>query len=202
MKKVIVFLLVLFVCCAVMTACGNEDLVSDGDAAPTEYVSNVNGYIVQPDNALQQLIEGMPLCYLDYVVENPAYYDVMDRAVIPVIVQNPADFRAFFDGEEDVNKLAAPVQEEMFKTDAGKAIYVDEKFYDTWNLLILSVRESNSQTKHSIDSVTYNNDSCILHVNATREVAEGDGEHTVRHYVFRLPANVYMGVNNSFLKAE
>ncbi len=199
MMAIFICFVLIFVC---FSGCGNKNLISDGDAEPTLYVTNINGYIVQPENAMQQLINGMPLCYLDYVVENPDYYPAMTRAVIPVVIQSPGDFESFFSGEDDLNRLAEPVQDELFKTDAGKAIYTDPAFYETWNLMILSVRESNHNTKHTIDSVTYNSDSCIVTVNGTRDIAEGEGNATVLHYVFRLPANVYMGVNNSFKEAD
>lgn len=203
MKKTVCILTALLICVFCFASCKEQQSqVSDGNVQPTEYVSNVNGYIVQPSNAMQQVITGMPLCYLDYVVENAPYYDAMSKAVVPVIIQSPEEFNAFFDGEADENKLAAPVKETMFATEEGKAIYLDSEFYETWNLLLLSVRESNAETTHTIDSVTYNTDSAIISVNATRNVAEGEGEHIVYHYVFRVPANVYMGVNNSFLKAE
>lgn len=204
MKKNIAFLLVLltvlfcFSACGEKTQSGENGSQADSDAEATSLTGNKNGYIQHPDNALKQLIPGMPLCYLDYAVENPAFAKAVDKAVTPMIITKPSEFKAFF----DTQTLAKALQDEMFLTDIGKSVYVSEEFYKTWNLVILSVREKNAETKHTIDTVTYDSDSCVLHIYGTRDVAEGEGDETVVHYVFRVPANYYNGVSHSFKKVS
>ncbi len=214
MRKILTCLLTLVIACLCFSACNNADTITAGNVTnpetgekintATEYVTNNNGYIVQPSNALQEPIPGMLMCYLDYIVDDAAYLDHVSVAVTPEIIQTPAQFAAFFatDEQPDAIAKAEALHSEMTATPEGAAIYRDFDFYDSWNLIVLSVREKNAQTKHTIDSVSYSNDSCIFYVNGTREVAEDDGEATVRHYVFRVPKNVYNGVSHSFTKGE
>ncbi|MBE6811894.1 MAG: hypothetical protein E7523_03320 [Ruminococcaceae bacterium] len=214
MKKNIGYLLMLVLVCLCCTACNNADIpVSDVVTDPetgevintaTEYVTNNNGYIVQPSNALQEPISGMLMCYLDYIVEDVAYLEHVSVAVTPEIIQTPAQFEEFFATPEQPDSIAKAnaLYSEMTATPEGAAIYRNSDFYDSWNLIVLSVREANAETKHTIDSVSYNVDSCIFYVNGTRDVADAEGEAVVRHYVFRVPKNVYNGVSHSFTKVE
>ncbi|MBR3955204.1 MAG: hypothetical protein IKJ63_07020 [Clostridia bacterium] len=214
MKKIFVCVLILVLVCFCFVACKNTDTtptstVTDPDTGDvidtaTQYVTNDNGYIVQPSNALQELIPGMLMCYLDYIVDDAAYLDHVTVAVTPEIIQSPAQFEAFFATEEQPDEIAKAnaLYAEMTATQEGKAIYHDLDFYDSWNLIVLSVRESNALTKHTIDSVSYSTDSCIFFVNGTRDVVDEEGESTVRHYVFRVPKNLYNGVSHSFTKVE
>ncbi len=214
MKKFLSLLLIFVLVCLFFVGCGKTDPVSsDGvtdadtgesiDDAVTNVTNNSN-YIVQPSNAKQELISGMLMCYLDYVVDDAAYLDYVSVAVTPAIIQSPADFAAFFATAEqpDAVAKAEALYAEMTATEEGKDLYHDASFYDSWNLIVISVRESNAQTKHTIDSVSYSNDSCIFYVNGTRDVAPEEGDGTVRHYVFRVPKNVYNGVSHSFTKVE
>lgn len=210
MKKIICLFMCLTVAVFCFVGCDNKNPDNEtvtnesGDVIePTQYITNDNGYIVQPSNALQQVIDGMLLCYLDYIVEDSAFYAVTDTAVTPAIIGSAAEFEAFFEYVDEDGKTkdkAKALYDEMTLTDEGRAIYSDADFYDKWHLIIVSVRESNSETKHTIDSVEYNTDSCIFTVNGTRDVAQGAGEETAYHYVFRVPKNVYNGVRHSFKK--
>ena len=213
MKKIFSLLLIFVLVCLCFAGCGKSDTVSsdattDADTGESivDAATNVgnNNYIVQPSNAKQELISGMLMCYLDYVVDDAAYLDYVSVAVTPAIIQSPADFAAFFATAEqpDAVAKAEALYAEMTATEEGKDLYHDASFYDSWNLIVISVRESNAQTKHTIDSVSYSNDSCIFYVNGTRDVATGDGDGTVRHYVFRVPKNIYSGVSHSFTKVE
>lgn len=213
MKKFLSLLLIFVLVCLFFVGCGKTDPVSsDGvtDADTGESIvdaaTNVgnNNYIVQPSNAKQELISGMLMCYLDYIVDDAAYLDYVSVAVTPAIIQSPAQFSEFFATEEQPAAVAKAeaLYAEMTATDEGKVLYHDASFYDSWNLIVISVREANADTKHTIDSVSYSNDSCIFYVNGTRDVATGDGDGTVRHYVFRVPKNIYNGVSHSFTKVE
>ncbi len=211
MKKFFIVILALVMICLSLTACGNGNgMLTDGDVmtnavdADAETTTGNDRYIVQPSNAMQKLIPGMLMCYLDYVVEDADYLSHVSVAVTPEIIQTASEFISFFATEEkpdDITKAVA-LYDEMTKMPEGKTIYRDADFYDSWNLIVVSVREANAETKHTIDSVSYNTDSCIFYVNGTRAVADGDGEGTVRHYVFRVPKNVYNGVSHNFTKAE
>ena len=200
----------LFVCSLMLlllTACDdNSQVVTDPDTGETintatEYVSGVNGFIQQPENAIEKLIEGMPLCYLDYIVDDADYLAYVNTAVTPTVIESPNDFAQFFESEVDGVKIKKgdALHDEMTLTDEGKAIYTSAAFYDSWHLVVLSVREASADTRHTITSASYSNDSCILHINGTREVAAGDNA-TVRHFVFRVPKNIYNGVSHSFEK--
>lgn len=210
MKKFIAFVLSLLFVCLAFAACGKdnvEDVVTDPDTGEiintaTDVVTTNKSPVVQPENALKQVVPGMTICYLDYIVEDGAFLDYVSAAVTPVIIQSPKDFSAFFATEEKTDEVAKAnaLFDEMTKTEEGKSLYKNIDFYDSWNLIVLSVREMNSHTLHEIESVSYSSDSCIFFVNATRDVAEGEGDATVRHYVFRVPKNVYNGVSHSFKK--
>lgn len=212
MKKIVALMLSLLFVCLTLSACGKDDggaVVTDPDTGEiintaTEFVTNNNGYIVQPENALQRAIPGMTICYLDYIVEDSAFVDHVSVAVTPAIIQSPKDFTAFFATEEKPDTVAKgnALFDEMTETTEGKALYRNADFYDSWNLIVVSVREMNALTTHEIESVSYSTDSCIFFVNGTRDVAEGEGDATVRHYVFRVPKNIYNGVSHSFKKTE
>ncbi len=210
MKRVLCLILCVFTVAFCFVGCGEKDPATEtvtneqGEVVePTQYMTNENGYIVQPSNALQQVVDGMLLCYLDYIVEDSEFYAIAESAVTPAIITDASEFQAFFEYSDEngnVQKKAQKLYDEMNLTDEGKAIYADADFYDKWHLIVVSVRENNADTKHTINSVEYNTDSCIFTVNATRDVAEGDGENTAYHYVFRVPKNVYNGVRHSFKK--
>ena len=213
MKKKIACLCAVVLCLS-FSACGKSDVKSTEFATAPETGDIVSGtsqdateernYIVQPSNAKQELIPGMLMCYLDYVVDDAEYLDHVRVAVTPEIIQSPSQFKEFFattEQPDDIAKAQA-LYDEMTATPEGKSLYCNADFYNSWNLIVVSVREENSQTKHTIDSVSYSNDSCIFFLNGTRDVVSDAGEGTVRHFVFRVPKNVYNGVSHSFQKAE
>ena len=207
MKKSISLLLCVVLFCLGFSACSadKDEMLTDSDLnAATEAVTEKEKIFVQPENALMIPVAGMTICYIDYIVDESAFVDHVDAAVTPAIIQSPKDFATFFETEGKPGEVSKgnALFDEMTLTQEGKDIYKNPAFYDSWNLIILSVREKNAETKHEIDSVSYSTDSCIFYVNGTREVAEGEGEATVRHYVFRVPKNIYNGVSHSLKKAE